>query len=225
MALKIQFKKHIVLTTVLLLLVVFVAGVLLGRNLESRQYNTASKFIKENELNTESYIIEQELIENFGEDSCELAKLRIDDLSQELFNIGNRISSENAEEMLGQEKYNFLKREFHLMQIKTYILFKKITDTCSIDANVILYYYNTKDQDSEEQGLILDKIVENYDAKVFAIEYNYSKDISFLESYYGIDTTPSVIINYDKKYYGLTDYNRIALEMIAPRKLGDFNYD
>lgn len=208
-----KFKKHILSATFLLLVFVFSAGMLIGRNLETRNSKLMSDFIKENELNTESYLIEQELIKDFGEDSCVLAEARIEDLSKELGNIGTRLSGEDARETLGQENYEFLKKKFHLMQIKTYILFKKLIDQCNIPSNIVLYYYSIDDEDSQEQGKVLDKIVEDYNAKVFAIEFDYSEELVFLESYYKITETPSIVVNYAYLHEGFVNYDNIVNEM------------
>jgi hypothetical protein len=211
-----KLKRHIYLTTFLLLILVFLAGVLFGRNLETGNSQRIADFMKDNELNTESYLTEQELINDFGEDNCPLAKIRIDDLSVELGEIGRQLTIEGAKEKLGEDNFNFLKRKFHLMQIRTYVLFKKLIDECNISSNVILYYYSINDENSTEQGHVLDKIVTEYDAKVFAIEYNYSKELGFLESYYNIKKTPSLVINYNYIHEGLTDYETVSKEMAIP---------
>ena len=140
MVVKKRYKKHILLTTTLLLLFVFIAGILLGRTITNIETSQITEFIKENELNTESYLIEQELIEEFDKNNCELATVRITDLSNELANIGRSLTVEDAEETLGKDNYNFLKRKFHLMQVKTYILFKKLVETCDVSSNIILFY-------------------------------------------------------------------------------------
>ena len=62
---KINRMRHIFLTTVVLLIVIFILGVLIGRRMNDNRVDEISSFIKNNELNTESYLIEQELIENF----------------------------------------------------------------------------------------------------------------------------------------------------------------
>ena len=195
--------------TILLLIFVFVGGILLGKTISETESKQISTFIKENELNTESYLIEQELIKSFDQNNCELASARIEDLSNELAGIGRKLTEENAKEKLGEENYNFLKRKYHLMQIKTYILFKKFIDACNTKTNIVLYYYSADDQFSAEQGKILDKVVQDYDIKVFAIEFNYSSELQFLEEYYNITATPTIIINYKQIYQGLTDYNKI----------------
>lgn len=188
-------------------------GILLGRTISNLEAGKITEFIKENELNTESYLIEQDLIELFDRNNCELATVRINDLSNQLTNIGRKLTSKDAKETLGQENYNFLKRKFHLMQIKTYILFKKLKEKCDPSPNIILYYYSINDPDSAKQGHILDRIVKDYNVRIFAIEYNYSKELTFLESHYNIKETPAIVINYGKIFEGLTNYETIQIHI------------
>jgi hypothetical protein len=208
-----HFKKYILLITALLVLFVFISGIFLGRMLSRFESERVSQFIKDNELNTESYLIEQELI-SFERDSCEFAKEKISDLSNELADIGRKLVIPDAKEELGPENYRFLKIKYHLMQIRTYILFKKLIDSCNISPNLVLYYYSIGDKDSEEQGLILDEIVAELDTKVFAIEFNYSEELKFLESYYNITTTPATIINYQIINRELTGIDKIKEQLI-----------
>lgn len=207
-----QLKKHVFLTTFLLIAFVFVAGILLGRNLETKNSEAVSDFMKKSELNTESYIAEQEMIKHMGDDNCDIAQQRTNELSRELGRIGNMLVAEDAKGRLGEEDYYFLKNKFHLMQIKTYILFKKMTDRCMINPDVVLFYYG-EDNESLMQGKVLDKLVEDYDIKVLAVEYGYSEHISFLEEYYSVSQTPSLIIDYNKKISGFSDYDSLKEEL------------
>ena len=201
--------KHLFLTTVFLLIVVFILGILVGRWMGSSKVDEITSFIKNNELNTESYLIEQELIENFEEGNCELANARISSLSNELWKIGKSLSPADAQQKLGEENYNFMKRKYHLMQIRTYILFYKLKQHCNNTNSVVLFYFSREDNESQEQGQILDMLVRDYNIRVFTIEYNYSKELSFMEEYYAITETPALIINYDVKLSGLTPYAEI----------------
>ncbi len=209
-----KFKKHLLLTITLLLIVVFIAGILVGRASSSKKINEINKFIKENELDTESYIIEQQLIGDFDEENCILAKTRLESLFAQLSSIGKQLVTENIEENIGEDNYIFLKRKYHLLQIRTYTLFKKLSDNCNIRNPVILYYYSQNQEESKQQGLILDELVKNHDFSIFAVEFNYSTELKFLESYYSIKTTPTVVVNYDHKFEGLTEYKEIADQFV-----------
>ena len=67
MVAKDKYKRHLFVTTFLLLIFVFIGGILLGRAISNLEEDEITEFIKENELNTESYLIEQELIKTFDE--------------------------------------------------------------------------------------------------------------------------------------------------------------
>ncbi|MEM4253824.1 MAG: hypothetical protein QXR48_00340 [Candidatus Woesearchaeota archaeon] len=194
---------------ILLLILVFAIGIIVGRSVSNPELSEVNRFIKQSELATESYLIEQELFADM-ENNCDLAKLRLSALSGELWRLGKLLGSETAKEDLGNANYDFLKRKFHLMQIKTYTLYHRLSQDCEVDVSIILFYYSQNDSKSLEQGAILDKIVSGFDANVFAIEYNYSPELRFLEEYYEITSTPSIVVNFDIVRKGLTPYEELV---------------
>jgi len=207
-----NYARHLYLTVFLLLVVVFITGVLLGRSVSLKEESDISSVIRITELSTESYIIEQQLIKDFDITKCGLAQHRIKDLSNELFRIGQILNQKDAKKELGETRFNLLKRKYHLMQIKAYLFYFRLTENCDTEDNIILYYYSISD--TGEQGFILDSIVNDYKATVFAIEYNYSPELTFLESYYGIKQTPSIVFNYDNIMQGLTNYDDLAMLLV-----------
>jgi hypothetical protein len=207
--LKMARKNNAFFAVVLLLVIVFILGMLIGRRMSSSRVSEIESLIQENELNTESYLIEQELIESFEQGNCMLANARISSLSSELWEIGRILSPSDAEQRLGSENYNFMKRKFHLMQIRTYILFYKLRQHCSNTGSIVLFYFSRDDDESQMQGEILDRLVEDYGLRVFAIERGYSEELSFVEEYYGIKSTPSLVVDYKEIMDGLSSYEEI----------------
>ncbi|MBW3018862.1 hypothetical protein KY329_01590 [Candidatus Woesearchaeota archaeon] len=183
------------LISVLLVIIVFAVGIFVGSALKGADSTGIDKMLKNSELSTESFLVEQELFESF-DTSCDLAEQRLATLSEDLWRLGKVLGEGDAEKRLGKD-YDFLKRKFHLMQIRIYVLYKKLQQNCGIDTNVVLFYFDRSDESSTEQGLILDDLVEQYGLRVFAVEYNYSSDLSFLEEYYGVESAPFLVINYD----------------------------
>ena len=194
--------KQNMFVMVLSIFVVFIIGVFVGSAWKGAGSSSVDRMIKQSELDAESFLIEQELFESFDID-CGLAETRLADLSDGLWQLGKLLAVEDAEKNLGEENYNFLKRKFHLMQIRTYLLYKEFLNKCDTDENVVLYYFGNN-QDSVFQGNILDSLVQEFGLKVFAVESGYSDDLLFLEQYYDITQTPSLIINYDRKLEGLS---------------------
>lgn len=196
-------KKQVLLTTVLLVIVVFSIGIILGNAWKSSSSDEVSKVLQQSELDAESFLVEQELFESF-ETNCPLADKRLSSLSEELWKLGKVLGAQDAQQKLGDENYNFLKRKYHLMQIRTYILDKKLQTDCGSKTNVILFYFKRGDESSEEQGKILDELVAEYKLHVFAVEYGYSKELQFLEDYYEIKETPSLAVNFGNTLPGMT---------------------
>ncbi|MBN1644726.1 hypothetical protein JW851_01630 [Candidatus Woesearchaeota archaeon] len=201
-------KKQVFATTLVLLILVFVIGVIVGNSFSNPELKEINKIIRNSELSTESYLIEQELFKDFDK-NCELSKIRLSSLSKELWRLGKLLASQTAKQDLGEYNYDFLKKKYHLMQIKTFILYHELQDECNIKDNIILFYFSRNDPDSLTQGKILDQIVEDFNVQVFAVERAYAPELVFLEQYYDISESPSLVIDYSVKKQGLTSYEEL----------------
>jgi len=208
-------RRQTYLSIILLMILVFAIGIIIGRNASDPGLSDVNRFIRQSELATESYLIEHELFAGFERD-CGMAQRRLSELSNELWNLGKLLGTETAKQDLGEANYNFLKRKFHLMQIKTYTLYHELKQDCAVNDPVILFYYSQNDPKSQEQGVVLDKLVNDFDVNIFAIEYNYSQELRFLEEYYNISGTPAVVINFETMRNGLTSYNEL-MELVRKR--------
>lgn len=65
-------------------------------------------------------------------------------LSQEVSDLGNRLSV--AEQQLGTDNAQVLelKKQYTLLQIRDYLLTKRLSTTCKVDPTVVLYFYSNK---------------------------------------------------------------------------------
>jgi hypothetical protein len=211
-----RFTTHLFLSFGFVLLVVFGVGILLGKSIRTAPEDAITRSIQNNELNADSFLIEQELFKSLDSQGCELAKIRLTELSSELGNTGRQLVAADAQERLGDENFRFLKRKYQIMQIRAYIMFTKLAEECNTSAKVILYYYGIQDNESLQQGPVLDRIVENYNVSVFAMQYNYSPELKFIESYYNITRTPVTILHNAKSHRGLVSYETLASELGTP---------
>ncbi|MBS3122888.1 hypothetical protein J4434_08465 [Candidatus Woesearchaeota archaeon] len=203
-----KYMKQTFLVIIVVIAIVFFIGILLGKHIESKEQEEIARFIKNLELNTESFLVEQELLG--ASEDCSLSEERINSLSSELYNLGIMLSEPTSESNLGKDNYKLLKKKFHLMQIRTYLLYNQFKKNCKSDEHVILFYYGKNNPDSKEQGKILDEIGKIYPVNVFALEFNYTKELTFLEDYYGISEPPAIVIDYDDVNKGLASYEKIA---------------
>ncbi len=196
------------LIMILIIAIVFSVGILLGKYMATKEQQDISMFMKDLELNTESFLVEQELIGKTAD--CGLTESRITSLSTELYELGVMLSEPDAEATLGKDNFKLLKKKFHLMQVRTYMLYNTFMENCKTDEHVVLFYYGKDEPDSKEQGKILDEAVKKYPLNIFAVEYNYTKELNFMEDYYGIKQTPSIVIDFDNVRQGLVTYEDVV---------------
>ena len=121
-------------------------------------------------------------------------------LSDELNDLGNKI--EWGQDNLGMtEQISYLKKYYSLLEIKDYLLQKKITEQCGGKASFILYFYTTAQNCSEceQEGIVLSTLRDKYpDLRVYS--FDYSTDLSAVQamlSIYKIKDTvlPAVVLN------------------------------
>jgi len=140
-------------------------------------------------------------------------------LTGELNSLARRLSF--AESQLGTDNTEVeqLKRQYSLLQIKDYLLMKKIAEKCkNLKPVFILFFYsNAGDcEECERMGDVLTYFRETYPTlRVYSFDYNL--DLSALKTLITINKIepelPAIIVN-DKAYYGF--HNREDIEKIIP---------
>lgn len=102
--------------------------------------------------------------------------------SSELSELGSKL--EWGQENLGSEdELSYLKKYYSLLQIKDYLLSKKISERCKVKSAFILYFYTTVENCSvcERQGLVLSSLRDKYpELRVYS--FDYSTDLSAVEA-------------------------------------------
>lgn len=106
-----EIKKPPMVTVTVIVLVVFIVGVLLGRSISSAKSTDALNIINNNELATESFVIEQQMFAELGAGSCELNKARLAGISDELGSLGKALEQADAQESIGVDNYDILKKD------------------------------------------------------------------------------------------------------------------
>lgn len=120
-------------------------------------------------------------------------------LSSELNSLADKITY--SENNIGNNNTDVisLKRSYSLLEIKDYLLMKKITERCGQKPVFILYFYNNDDcKDCIKQGYVLTSLREKYpNLRVYSFDYNL--DLSALKAMISIykvpNTVPALVIN------------------------------
>ena len=123
-------------------------------------------------------------------------------LGGELGELGTKL--EWGQNNLGSdEELNYLRKYYSLLQIKDYLLMKKVSARCGVKSAFILYFYTTAENCSEceKQGLVLSTLRNKYpELRVYS--FDYSTDLSAVKSMlqiYKIEDTllPALVIEDD----------------------------
>ncbi len=142
-------------------------------------------------------------------------------LSSELNELADKISySENN--IKGNEEVIELKRYYSILEIKDYLLTKKINQKCGEKFVPLLYFYTTASNCTEcvKQGYVLTELRQKYpNLRVYS--FDYSLDLSALKALiriYKIEDTklPAIVID-EKTTTGFKSLEEI--EEIAPQIL------
>jgi hypothetical protein len=148
-------------------------------------------------------------------------------LTGELNSLAAKIDY-SEKSLTNEEEIKNLKKYYILLEIKDYLLMKKISDRCKRPIVSILYFYTTEENCSEcvKQGYVLTALRNKYpDLRVYSFDYNV--DVSALRSLIAIynvsDTKLPAIIVGEKQYTGFKSLEEIEevipnIESLLPKE-------
>ncbi len=139
-------------------------------------------------------------------------------LSKELGSLGEKLTYAENQTEFNDEDLEYLKRSYFLLEIKDYLLMKRLTEKCGIKPTFILYFYSTKDacEECQRTGYVLTAMRDKYpDLRVYSFDYHFDLGaIDTLVSIYKVKSDlPALIIN-GLAYYGF--YSVEDLEETVP---------
>ena len=151
-----------------------------------------------------------------------------DNLSSELNELANKINDSESN-LKGNSDVIELKRYYSVLEIKDYLLTKKINQKCKGKLVPLLYFYTTANNCTEciKQGYVLTELREKYPGlRVYS--FDYSLDLSALKALikiYKIEDTklPAIVIN-EHTYTGfktIEDIEKIepAIMKLLPKQV------
>ncbi len=141
-------------------------------------------------------------------------------LSAEIATIADKISY--SEQNVGaKEEIELLKKQYTILQVKDFLLSKKIAQRCGQKIATVFYFYGSKDSCSDcvKQGYVLDALRAKYPAlRVYSFDYNLDlSTIKALTSIYKVqDTLPGLVVQ-GKTSSGFKTLEEI--EKLLPKEL------
>jgi hypothetical protein len=144
-------------------------------------------------------------------------------LSPKLSELGDKLSHTENERGENDSDVIYLKKSYSLLQIKDYVLTKKLVAKCGSSKKpvFIIYFYSNKGdcEDCQREGYVLTRLKEKYpDLRVYSFDYNL--DISAIDSMktiYRIKSALPALVIEDKTYTGFKSVE--DLEELLPDTL------
>lgn len=130
-------------------------------------------------------------------------------LSQEVSNLGDRLAV--AESQLGStnEQVIQLKKQYTLLQIRDYLLTKRLSSTCGVDPVVVLYFYSNKPGacvDCDRAAYAL-SYLHNENPKLRVYSFDYDLPLGALDTLKSVEKVqpkfPAFVID-GKRSYGFS---------------------
>ena len=186
---------------------IFISGLWFSNYLNNKKINQLKSIESTISLDLMSSETQFDLLQEL---SCKDISTTV--LSSELNSLADKISY--SENNIGIENVDVitLKKSYSLLEIKDYLLMKRITERCGQKSIFILYFYkNDNCDDCTKQGYILTSLKEKYpNLRVYSFDYNL--DISAIRAMVSIykvpDNLPAIVIN-GKVYSGLKTVEEI----------------
>ncbi len=130
-----------------------------------------------------------------NKDTCDSASV----FSKDLATLAQKISYSETQ-VDASEEIATLKKQYTLLQVRDYLLGKRVAQECKQPFRSILYFYGTSEGCPEcvKQGYVLDALRQAHaDVRIYAFDYNLDLDtIRALRSIYQIgETLPALVVN------------------------------
>jgi hypothetical protein len=120
-------------------------------------------------------------------------------LSQELNSLADKLSYAEDHSQIGNEEVDQLKKYYSLLEIKDFLLMKKLAQKCDIHPVVILYFYSNKRacDDCQKQGYVLTYLREHY-PQLRVYTFDYDLDLNAVQTLVSVheigEKLPAIII-------------------------------
>lgn len=144
-------------------------------------------------------------------------------LSAELSVLGDKLSHTENERGETDSDVLYLKKYYSLLQIKDYLLSKKLVEKCGSTKKpiFIIYFYSNKGDcpECEREGYVLTRLKEKYpELRVYSFDYNLQLSaIDSMKTIYRIKSALPALVIEDKTHTGFKSVEE--LEILLPDTL------
>ena len=200
-----DWKKYTIV--LFITITIFITGLWFSNYLNNKKIEQLKSIESTISLDLLSSEVQFSLLE---EQSCKDISTSV--LSKELNSLADKISYSESNIGTNNNDIISLKKYYSLLEIKDYLLMKKITERCGEKSIFVLYFYkNDNCEECTRQGYVLTSLREKYpNLRVYSFDYNLDNAaIKAMISIYKVpDNLPALVIN-GKVYSGFKNVDEI----------------
>jgi len=156
-------------------------------------------------LETQFQLLQEQSCENISENPV---------LSNTLYTIARKLSFTEARLGADNPEVIRLKQKYSLLEIKDFLLMKKVANKCSLKPIFILYFYSNEPgtcNDCTRQGYVLTELAKKY-PQLRTYSFDYNIDLAAVKTLIALQKVtkelPALVIN-DKLYSGFMSTEKI----------------
>lgn len=179
---------------------IFIIGIFVGNFLSDERVSYLKDIAYKQQLDYQSLELQSLYLTSFKleNESC-IAFKKV--LEESLVNVAAaQAKAELYMRQKSDKRYDDIKREYSIAQIRYLLLDKKLREICNFDTVPLLYFYSDKEcADCSPQGTILTYLKEKIKDKllIFSLDVDFQGEqlIGLFEAQYNITIVPSILIN------------------------------
>ncbi len=185
-------------------IMVFTLGFLLGTVLDSYKKDYVTEVMKQQELEFNSLQMQYMYLENAkGREKCPILYQILENKILTLSPTVNKMLDYEKSKGVNSTDYMYFKRQYFLANLKYLFLSEDIKKTCDSDSVTVIYFFsNDCDICFKSQGVILSNLKQLFEDKllVFAIDSDFTEEpmTLLMKNKYNITKYPTLIINDQK---------------------------
>jgi thiol-disulfide isomerase/thioredoxin len=202
---KLDWKKYVI--TFLITIIIFATAIIFANYLNNKKMDSLRTITDKISIDIMSSETQYSLL---AESTCK--DIGTNALSQELNNLAQKLTYAENTLNTGGDDLLSLKTYYSLLEIKDFLLMKKISAKCNTKPVFILYFYKLGCTDCDEQGYVLTYLREQYpNLRVYSFDYDLNVSaVKTLISLYKVgNDLPAIVID-DKVYNGFIDKDKLT---------------
>lgn len=148
-------------------------------------------------LKAESYLLEQQLYEQYDRDFCPVLEERLWELEERLNDFSMSINVYRGQTFFLEDAFDVWKRKYIQSQINFFYLSEFLRTECGVETNIVLFFFLLDHEPSITQGFVLQDFRRETPGVVvliFDLDYDNEPALDILKERHNISKEPVLVM-------------------------------